>query len=218
MIVPAEGGLAVRCLVLGELMTNCYVLSDESRPSACWVVDPGLSPQPLLDYLSRNDLRVERIVLTHGHGDHIAGVAAVKEAFPAAALTAPSREVGLLSDPVRNLSLPFGFRITAPQPDEVVSPGQELALGRLAWRALDTAGHTPGGLSYYCQAGGVVLTGDALFAGSIGRTDIPGASESKLLRNIRDSLLTLPDDTRVLPGHGPVSTIGEERRTNPFLR
>ena len=218
MIVPADGGLSVRCLVLGELMTNCYVLGEEARPGACWVVDPGLSPGPLLDYLARKGLSVERILLTHCHGDHIAGVGEVKRSFPKAVLTAPSREVGLLSDPVRNLSLPFGFRITAPEPDEIVSPGQELALGGLGWVALDTAGHTPGGLSYYCRAGGVVLTGDALFAGSIGRTDIPGASEAKLLKNIRDHLLALGDETRVLPGHGPISTIGEERRANPFLQ
>lgn len=218
MIVPADGGLTVRCLVLGELMTNCYVLSDSSRPSACWVVDPGLSPGPLLDYLSRKGLGVERILLTHCHGDHIAGVGEVKQSSPQAVLTAPSREVGFLSDPVRNLSLPFGFPITAPEPEEIVSPGQKLTLGSLEWEALDTAGHTPGGLSYHCPAAGVVLTGDALFAGSIGRTDIPGASEAKLLKNIRDNLLALGDDTRVLPGHGPVSTVGEERRSNPFLR
>ncbi|KPK78971.1 MAG: hypothetical protein AMJ81_14105 [Phycisphaerae bacterium SM23_33] len=199
-------------------MTNCYVLAEPDRPAACWVVDPGLSPGPLLDYLRRNGLAAQRILLTHCHADHIAGVRAVKQAFPHAVLTAPSRELGFLSDPVRNMSLPFGFPITAPEADQIVAPGEELALGSLVWRSLDTAGHTPGGLSYYCAAAGAVLTGDALFAGSIGRTNIPGACESKLLKNIRDNLLTLPDATRVLPGHGPVTSIGQERLTNPFLQ
>jgi len=216
MILHAEAGLIVHCLPLGELMTNCYVLPDDGE---CWVVDPGLSPQPLVEYLRRQALTPRRVLLTHGHADHIAGVSAVKAAWPEAVVTAPSAEADFLTDPVRNLSLPFGMvRITAPAPDELISPGDELMLGELAWRALDTAGHTPGGLSYYCPAAKVAITGDALFAGSVGRTDIPGASEAQLLANIREHLLTLPDETRILPGHGPPSTIGDERRTNPYLR
>ncbi len=90
-------------------------------------------------------------------------------------------------------------------------------MGPFTWQVLDAAGHSPGGVAYYCAVAEVVLVGDALFAGSIGRTDIPGASESRLLKNIRDNLMSLPDGTRVLSGHGPATTIGEERRSNPFL-
>ncbi|KKL06713.1 hypothetical protein LCGC14_2593290, partial [marine sediment metagenome] len=141
----------------------------------------------------------------------------VKDCWPEAPLAAPRREVGYLSDPVRNLSLPLGFHITAPEADEIIGPGEELAMGPVLWRTLDTAGHPPGGLSFYCREAEVVITGDALFADGIGRTDIPGAVEATLLANIRQNLLTLPEATRVLPGHGPPSTVGEELRSNPFL-
>lgn len=213
-----DGGLTIDCIVLGEIMTNCYVMVVAGEPAeCCWVVDPGLSPQPLLDDLRQKKLSPQRILLTHGHGDHIAGVAAVKASYPQAVITVPAGDVPLLSDPVANMSLPFGLNITAPPPDDVIQYGQRLQLGALAWEVLDVSGHTPGGAAYYCQAGGVVLTGDSLFAGSIGRCDIPGADQDSLLSNIRRNLLTLPDDTRVLPGHGPPSTIGLQRRTNPFI-
>ncbi len=209
------GEMSIQCLILGDLMTNCYVPTVDGK--CCWVVDPGLSPGPLLEYLAKSGLEPERILLTHGHGDHIAGVEAVKEAYPAAVLTVPKNDEHMLSDTSANMSAPFGFSITAPQADETVEAGGELKLGSMVWRVLDTSGHTPGGVSFYCAEAGVVITGDALFAGSVGRTDIPGASEVRQLENIRENLLTLPDDVRVLPGHGPISTIGEERRSNPFL-
>jgi len=214
MTLDPSGGLNIECLELGELLTNCYVLT---AGGVCWIVDPGLSPEPLVDHLRRNGLSPERILLTHGHCDHIAGLAAVKEAFPGALVTAPAGDAGMLTDPVANLSLPFGLRITAVAADRTVSPGEELAMGPLTWRVLDAAGHTPGGVAYYCPAAEVVISGDALFAEGIGRTDIPGADESQLLRNIREGLLTLPGPTRVLPGHGPATTIEHERKHNPFL-
>ena len=213
-MLPPAGGLNIECLELGELLTNCYVLT---AGGVCWIVDPGLSPEPLVDHLRRSGLSPERILLTHGHCDHIAGLAAVKEAFPGALVTVPAGDAGMLSDPVANLSLPFGLRIAAVAADRTVSPGEELAMGPLTWRVLDAAGHTPGGVAYYCPAAEVVISGDALFAEGIGRTDIPGADESQLLRNIREGLLTLPGPTRVLPGHGPATTIEHERKFNPFL-
>jgi len=217
MILRLSGGLGVRTVVLGELQTNCYVLSHEASPRECWVVDPGLSAQPLVDLLRERQFSVRRILLTHGHADHIAGVAAVKQAWPEAVLTCPAGDAEMLSDPMRNLSLPFGFRIVAPAPEAVVAPGQRLEMGPLTWEVLDSSGHTPGGASYYCAESQVLLSGDALFAGSVGRTDIPGADEALLLKNIRANLLSLPQATRVLPGHGPPTTIGRERRENPFV-
>ena len=214
MTLEAGGGLSVDCLQLGELMTNCYVLLAED---ICWIVDPGLSPGPLLEHLRRKGLAPERVLLTHGHGDHIAGVAEVKQAFPGAVVTAPAGDAEMLTDPMANLSLPFGFEISAPCPDETVSPGESLQMGPLTWQVLDVSGHTPGSVAYYCRTAGVVISGDALFAESIGRTDIPGASDIQLLANIRNNLLMLSGDTRVLPGHGPATTIGHERRFNPFL-
>jgi glyoxylase-like metal-dependent hydrolase (beta-lactamase superfamily II) len=123
----------------------------------------------------------------------------------------------MLSDAAFNLSAPFGLPIVAPPPDELIEPGEVIEIGPSRWEVLDTSGHTPGGVSFYCAAAGVVIVGDALFAGSIGRCDIPGASEQRLLRNIREKLLSLPEATRVLPGHREETTIGREKRTNPYL-
>ena len=124
----------------------------------------------------------------------------------------------MLGDPDKNLSTPFGVPMTGPPADELLQPGGELTLGHTVWTVLDTSGHTPGGVSYYCPMEKLVIVGDALFAGSIGRTDIPGADHRQLIDNIQRNLMTLPDDTRAIPGHGPETVIGLERATNPFLQ
>jgi len=205
--------LGIDILVTAPLETNTYVLRAGGE---CWVVDPGLSGE-LMGLLGRQAPPPTRILLTHGHGDHIAGVGELKAAFAGILLCCPAADAEMLTDAEKNLSAPFGFDITADMPNELVQPGQTLAMGELTWKVLDTSGHSPGGVSYYCAGAGVVLVGDALFAGSIGRTDIPGASEAVLLANIKSNLLSLPEETRVLPGHGPATTIGREKRTNPFL-
>jgi len=209
-----EMSLQIDTLVLGPFQTNCYVLRYDG---VCWVVDAGMWPKSLIGFLTDATLSPETILLTHGHGDHIAGAAKLIQQFSSAKLLCPANDAEMLSDPQANLSKMFGLSVSAPPPDALVEPGQTLSLGRLEWQVLDTSGHTPGGVSYYCYDEQVVFTGDALFAGSIGRTDIPGASTEQLLRNIHQNLLTLPETTRVLPGHGPASTIGQERRGNPFL-
>ena len=206
--------IEIETIVVGPLETNCYVLRGERD---CWIVDPGLGSAPVIERLGRTGAAPSRILLTHGHGDHIAGVAAVRAAFEHVRLSCPKGDADMLSDPEANMSAAFGLAISVGPPDDRVAPGEVLTLDAAQWLALDTSGHTPGGLSYYAAQAGAVLTGDALFAGSIGRTDIPGASAARLLRNIRRELLALPDSTRVLPGHGPESTIGIERATNPFL-
>jgi len=205
--------LQVERFTLGPLETNTYVLRD----TACWIVDPSLWPKPLLDHLRAEDLRPERVLLTHGHGDHIAGVRELKQAWPELRVLCPAADADMLGDPQANLSALVAIPLTADPPDELIRPGQELRCGRSVWQVLDTSGHTPGGVSFYCAEAGVVLTGDALFQDGIGRTDIPGGDEQTLLARIRGNLMALPDETRVLPGHGPESTIGRERRANPFL-
>jgi glyoxylase-like metal-dependent hydrolase (beta-lactamase superfamily II) len=207
--------LLIETFALGPLETNCYVLRWEE---VCWVVDPGMWPDVLLEYLQQSQARLERILLTHAHGDHIASVGQFKDAHPDCRFCCPAGEVDMLDDPARNMSMAFGVSIQAPQADETCCPGDQLDSPSGAWQVLDTAGHSPAGVSYYCPSEGVALTGDALFAGSIGRTDIPGADHQKLLRTIRENLLNLPPETRVLPGHGPETTIGQENRTNPFLQ
>ncbi len=201
-------------IVLGPLETNCYVLRCDGQ---CWIVDPGIWPVPLMEHLEREKLTPERVLLTHGHGDHIDGLTEIKKTYPDAIVCCPKADEEMLSDPWKNLSAMVAMPIEVPPADELIEPGRTLGMGDCDWQVLDTSGHSPGGVSYYCRQEGVVFTGDALFCGSIGRHDIPGADEATLLGNIRRNLLSLPDETKVLPGHGPETTIGDEKRTNPFV-
>jgi glyoxylase-like metal-dependent hydrolase (beta-lactamase superfamily II) len=206
--------LRIDRFVTAPLETNTYLLRCEGE---CWVVDPGMGLEGLLAAIAKGKLACTRVLLTHGHGDHIAGLGELKQAFPGIRVCCPAADAEMLTDPQMNLSAPFGFDIAAKPPDELIQPGQTIKTAGQTWQVLDTSGHSPGGVSYYSRQAEAVLTGDALFAGGIGRTDVPGSDERRLLDNIRRHLLTLPGRTRVLPGHGPESTIGEERRSNPFL-
>jgi len=200
--------------VLGPFQTNSYVVR---AGGDCWVIDPGFGPDPLIHLLRDGAIEPSKILLTHGHADHIGGVEAVRSAFPGARVCCPAGDAEMLTSALANLSAMFGLPFTVGAPDEVIDPGGTLELGPTRWQVLDSSGHTPGGVSFYCPAAGAVFSGDALFAGGIGRVDLPGAGASRLIGNISVNLLPLPDDIRVLPGHGPESTIGAERRTNPFL-
>lgn len=196
---------------------NSYLLWTPRREA--WAVDPGYPPagEQIADAVRRRALNLGAVLLTHGHLDHIAGLATLRREFPGVQIIAPAGEENMLSDPAANLSAIFGESLVAPPADRLLHAGDELRLGALDWRALDVSGHSPAGLAYYCPAAGVVLTGDALFAGGIGRTDFPGGGMKRLLANIRASLLTLPDGTVVYSGHGPPTTVADERAGNPFL-
>jgi hydroxyacylglutathione hydrolase len=197
---------------------TCLVWTD-AGPDA-WIIDPGLPPQAeqVRAALAKHQLTPRAILLTHCHADHIAGVAELCHEYPALELLAPRDERHMLRDPAANLSSPFGFNVVTPPATRLIAPGDTLQLGPLDWQALDVSGHSPGGLAYYCASAAVVFTGDALFAGGIGRYDFPGSSGKRLLANIRRHLLTLPDETVVYSGHGPETTIADERDTNPYLQ
>jgi hydroxyacylglutathione hydrolase len=218
----ADNLYEINCVVLGPFETNCFIVRPVGQ-SVCWVVDPGpgsdrsAEPRALLNRLKSGKLQVERVLVTHGHGDHIAGIPAVKLAYPRAVVTVSQDDAAMLADAELNLSADFGMPVTAGSADQCVRPGDRLDLGGGTWQVLDTSGHTPGGVSFYCRSAGVVIVGDALFAGSIGRSDIPGGDGERLIANIREQLMSLPDDTRVLCGHGPETTIGAERRGNPYV-
>ena len=190
-----------------------------SRGRVGWAVDPSFPPhsERLVDYARDHGITIERIILTHGHGDHIAGIDVVHAAFPQASVMISAADEPMLRDPELNLSAPFGLEIAIAAPvTEHLEPGT-LSLGTTEWHVLDTSGHSPGGRSLYCPAAGLVITGDALFAGSIGRTDFPGSNHLQLISNIRQNLLSLPGDTIVYSGHGVTTTIENERKSNPFL-
>jgi glyoxylase-like metal-dependent hydrolase (beta-lactamase superfamily II) len=207
--------ISIDTFVLGPLETNAYVVQ---AGGLCAVIDPGWDPSEIIQLINGKNLRLEMILLTHGHGDHIAGVADLKKACPNAKLYCPKDDLAMLESPSANLSSMFGLNLTCPPADITIQAPQSLELGDIEIKVLDTSGHTPGGVSYYLPCEATVFTGDALFAGSIGRTDIPGGSASWLLRNIRNNLLGLAKITRVFPGHGPATSVEQEARSNPFFK
>ena len=209
--------IAYRGFALGPFETNCYVIHPREQ-NTCWIVDAGFEPEELIAYVQRRALVPEALVLTHAHADHIAGVREVLTAFPGTPVWIHEAERDWLGDPQLNLSAAMGLGVTAPGPDATLTHDQELDLGGSRWRVLHTPGHSPGGITLYCESAGLALVGDALFAGSIGRTDFPCCSFETLAASIREQLYPLPDATRALPGHGPETTIGREKATNPFVR
>jgi len=181
------------------------------------VVDPGFEPDTILDFLTQQNLRLTAILNTHGHVDHIAGNARMKEAFPEAPLIIGRNEASLLDDPQANLSAPFGMAISSPPADRLVDDGERLEVAGFRFEVREIPGHSPGSVVFVCDqfATPFVFGGDVLFAGSVGRTDL-GGNGPQLIAGIRAKLFNLPDATLVLPGHGPVTTIAAERASNPF--
>lgn len=214
---PAASHIRIQRFTLGPYETNCYVVAD-TREGVCWVVDAGMGPEPLIEAVRKGGWKPLAVVLTHAHLDHIAGVAAVLTAFPKTPVWIHKDEERWLGDPELNLSAFAGVPVTAPGPDRLLLDGEVLALGQTRWTVLHTPGHSPGGIALYEPGLGLAIVGDALFAGSIGRTDFPGSRFETLAASIREKLYTLPGDTRVLPGHGPDTTIAQERLGNPFVR
>lgn len=196
-----------------------YLVLREGRDDAL-VVDPGFEPERIIESLERRAKRVAAILNTHGHVDHIAGNRALKSYAPDAPIVTGRREAALLADPEANLSAAFGLPVTSPPADLLLDDGQRVELAGIEYLVHEIPGHSPGSIVLIADqlTPHFALVGDVLFAGSVGRTDFPGGSAQTLINGIREHLLRLPDDTRVLPGHGPATTIGHERRRNPFLQ
>lgn len=195
----------------------CYVVWIPGRTDAL-VVDPGFDARSVVAVLERNGLRPAAILNTHGHIDHIAGNRALKQAYPDAPLIIGRNEARLLGDADANLSAQFGLPLTSPEADRLLSDSETVALAGLTFLVREIPGHSPGSIVLVCDHVDppFVLAGDVLFAGSIGRTDL-GGDFDLLVSGIRTKLLTLSDSTVVHPGHGPATTIGAEKRSNPFV-
>lgn len=185
----------------------------------CWLVDPGFPPQPeqFLRAIRQQKLEPAAFLLTHGHADHIAGLSDLRESFATAPIIAPRDEALLLIDADENLSAAVGVPITAPPADRTLAPDETIALGDSEWRVLDVAGHSPGGAGYYSERFGVALVGDAVFAEGIGRTDFHHSDHARLIRNIRENILSLPPETMLYPGHGPRATVKDVMAYNETL-
>jgi len=199
---------------LGDYGTNCYIIQCP-KTGATAIVDPGTPAAWIKEHLATHGLAISLILLTHGHLDHIGGVEWVKSFSGAPVLVHPD-DLQMLCDPLLNGSARFGGDpIKLAGADRLVRHGDIVQLGSLQLQVFHTPGHSPGGICFYTP--GYLISGDALFAGSIGRTDLPGGNYEVLKRAIHAHLFTLPDETVVYPGHGPTTTIGDEREYNPFL-
>ncbi|MFQ6057502.1 MAG: MBL fold metallo-hydrolase [Anaerolineae bacterium] len=206
--------MLIETLVVGPLQVNCYVLGCEETREAV-VIDPGGDVATILKVLEAHGLELKRIVNTHAHFDHLGGVRALKEASGAQFLL--HRDDLPLLESFLSQALFFGLRMgSPPEVDGYLEEGNEVTFGRQSLRVLHTPGHSPGSVSLVGD--GMVFVGDILFASSIGRTDLPGGSYQTLIKTVQTKLFPLGDGVVVYPGHGPATTIGQERRHNPFFQ
>jgi hydroxyacylglutathione hydrolase len=203
-------------LPLGPLQTNCYCLWNAEKE--CVLFDPGEEAGKLINWLNKNELKPLAILLTHAHFDHIGAVDQVREAFEIP-LYVHEKEASWLLDPSLNGSQLFSMSelIRLKPAEYTLGNKKTLSVGGFTFKLYETPGHSPGSLSFYYEEEQIVFAGDTLFMGSIGRTDLPGGNHKQLLNSIHDYLLTLPEETIVLSGHGPETTIGHEMDSNPFL-
>jgi glyoxylase-like metal-dependent hydrolase (beta-lactamase superfamily II) len=203
----------VICLTNGAFAENCYLVADPATSEAV-LIDPGEEPGLFLGRLAAERLTLRAVWLTHGHLDHILGVDEIVTRTGAPVYLHPADRPLYDAAPQQGAWLGIPAPVP-PAPDRELADGDTLSVGKLTFTVRHLPGHSPGGVAIIGH--GVAFVGDALFAGSIGRTDLPGGDPETLLRGIRNVLLALPDETVVYSGHGPETTIGEERRTNPFL-
>ena len=203
-------------LPLGPLQTNCYILACTETNHAA-VVDPSDNGRFIADTLKDKGWELTHILLTHSHFDHVGGLAELKEITNAPIYMHPDAVPMLERAP--QSAAHFQLSVSPPPPaDEMLAEGDEIHVGNLKLDVLYTPGHAPGHVSFYLAKDNVIFDGDVLFQQSIGRTDLPGGDHALLMKVIREQLLVLPDETAVLSGHGPVTTIGQEKQWNPFLK
>jgi hydroxyacylglutathione hydrolase len=224
-------------LILGAYQTNCYILREskaatcacvtplsavaDSKGGAgkdCLIIDTGLEAGELVDFLQRHNLNPAAVVLTHGHADHVTGLVALRGRFPHIKVYIHKLDAEMLTGEKDNLSALAGVLFSSEPADFSLEEGDIIEQANIKLDVLHTPGHTPGGICLYSKDEGIVFVGDTLFADSVGRTDMPGGSATQLIKSIKQKLCTLPDETVVYPGHGPQTTIAQEKENNPFLQ
>jgi len=205
--------MILKTLMVGELGANCYILGCEETKLGA-VIDPGGDGDRILRTIEEMGLKIQYIIDTHGHIDHIAANSKVKEGT-GAELLIHSQDAPMLADPTLNLSSFLGMSIPVLKPDQTLKEDDIITIGKIELKVIHTPGHTLGGICLKTEE--EIFTGDTLFAGSVGRTDFPGGNGQTLINSIREKILCYPNHLVVYPGHGPSSSIGEERSSNPFL-
>ncbi|PKK84923.1 MAG: MBL fold metallo-hydrolase [candidate division Zixibacteria bacterium HGW-Zixibacteria-1] len=205
--------MQIETIVVSPFETNCYLVwSENSRDGV--IIDPGDEDERILERIEKQGINPRAVLLTHGHGDHIAAVDQVKKKLNIPLYIGRGDET-MLGSPSANVSAMFGFQISCPPADHIISDSDVIKIGPLTFTVFATPGHSPGGVCYFAE--NILFCGDTLFYGSIGRTDLPGGSFQQLIDSIDRNILTLPDDIICYPGHGPATSVGQERRNNPFL-
>ncbi len=201
--------MVIKKFVVGSLENNCFIIADE-KSKECLITDPGDEPDRILDFIRENNFKVKYIVCTHAHFDHVSAVSDIKKETEAmVVLHGDDLE---LYRSTKEQAASWGFDIDPqPEPDIIASEGDKIELGGLRFEIIHTPGHSPGGICLYGE--GILVSGDTLFAGSVGRTDLYGGNIGDLKKSFK-RLMSLPDSTKILPGHGPESTIGKERTDN----
>ena len=219
-----DSNIKVGQVTLGPIQTNCYFVfkdtedkSASNEPVPCIFFDPADAGEYLYEKLTEKNIKVELILLTHGHFDHMAGAADLKR-LSGAPIWCWEKESSVCEDPEVNLSYDFVGKSITIKPDRFLRDEEIIEAAGLKCRLLGTPGHTVGSCCYSFDDDKILISGDTLFEGSVGRTDFPGGSSQALVRSVHEKLFDLPDDTIVYPGHGGATTIGDEKLYNPFLR
>lgn len=216
--------MRIETLIVGPLDVGCYILMNENNEAV--IIDPGGDADEILKFIKKHKLQPRYLINTHGHGDHIGANKELKAHFPDIKICIHEEDKEALTNPFKNLSALGGFQskdyiLKSPPADMTLREGDRITLGQIKLEVLHTPGHTPGGICLLSRSGDsqpdVLFSGDSLFQGSIGRTDFPGGNHSALVESLRGKVLTLKEDTIVYPGHGPTTTVGHEKRNNPYL-
>ncbi|MFA5794288.1 MAG: MBL fold metallo-hydrolase [Candidatus Brocadiia bacterium] len=216
--------IEITLLTVGPIQACCYIVTGkDAKNNQALVIDPGGDGPEIISRLKKRNLDPVYLINTHGHIDHIGANQEIKRAFPDIVICVHQDDARMLTSAAANLSPELGFQFTSPAADKLLKEGDTLSInnGSLSLKVIHLPGHTRGGIGLLYQPSDkskpILFTGDTLFAGGVGRTDFPGGSMKQLLDNIKSKILTLPDDTIIYPGHGPASTVGDEKMHNQFL-